>query len=135
MNIMTTKKPLYLQPGAKELSPALRDMLDYIDQFGPCNLADLFGKFGVGSRRCRDSFRGTLTFQVNTGYLKTSGSGTERRWSIGFDAPAPCAPAAPRTPPPQYDLRRAPVYVPARSAAPRAGSLDFKRIASHGYGC
>ena len=40
-----------------------------------------------------------------------------------------------RAPAPPYDVRRAPVYVPAPSAAPRAGSLDFQRLRSHGYGC
>ncbi len=40
-----------------------------------------------------------------------------------------------RTPPAQHDVMRGPVYVPSRNAAPRAGSLDFKRLASHGYGC
>ena len=51
---------------------------------------------------------------------------------------APAAQASPtgqRTPPAQYDLRRAPVYVPPPASALRAGSLDFQRIASYGYGC
>lgn len=40
-----------------------------------------------------------------------------------------------RVPPRQYDVMYGPVYVPSPSAAPRAGSLDFMRLASHGYGC
>ena len=51
-------------------------------------------------------------------------------------APAAYVPCAGlRTPAPQYDVMRGPVYVPTRCPVPRAGSLDFKRVASHGYGC
>ena len=41
-----------------------------------------------------------------------------------------------RTPPNTYDVMRAPVFVPPRtSAALRPGSLDYRRVASHGVRC
>lgn len=77
------------------------------------------------------------------GQLVGEGRGTGCLWRLGADvrikpghrALAAAVHVGQRTPAPQYDLRRAPVYVPARSTEPRAGSLDFKRLASHGYGC
>lgn len=80
---------------------------------------------------------------AHKGQLTGEGRGAARLWSLGADAritPGHRALAATvhvgqRTPPAQYDLRNAPVHRPAASAALRAGSLDFKRIASHGYGC
>lgn len=76
-------------------------------------------------------------------HLFSEGRGQSCVWHLGAEArtlrdgPALTtgAYAGRRTPPPQYDLQRAPVYVPPRSPVPRAGSLDFQRVASHGYGC
>ena len=76
-------------------------------------------------------------------HLISEGRGQSCRWHLGAEARTTQHRQAQmaetyvglRAPAPQYDLRRAPVYVPAPSAAPRAGSLDFQRLRSHGYGC
>lgn len=102
------------------------------------------------------NLRGRLAHLELKGYVTSQGRGDQRRYHLGDlsamptrpkDGPkaAPQAQRAPagahpaecgqRTPPRQYDVLRCPLYVPTRPAAPRAGSLDFQRVASHGYGC
>ena len=101
------------------------------------------------------NLRGRLAHLELKGYVTSQGRGDQRRYHLGDLSTMPTrpkagakdAPMARRTPagnasdcamptpPRQYDVMRGPVYRPASSPAPRAGSLDFKRIASHGYGC
>jgi hypothetical protein len=102
------------------------------------------------------NLRGRLAHLELKGYVTSQGRGDKRRYHLGDlsampTRPKPGAKDAPQarrvpaaahpsecglpTPPRQHDVMRGPVYQPAASAAPRAGSLDFKRIASHGYGC
>lgn len=101
------------------------------------------------------NLRGRLAHLELKGYVTSAGRGDQRRYHLGDLSTMPTrpkagAPATPKvrrtpagndaecglpTPPRQYDMLRAPVYQPAASAALRAGSQDFRRIASHGYGC
>lgn len=135
--------PLYLQRRARRLSAASRRKLAFIAEFGPCSFDTLYSEF-YKTPRNRDACRAGLYSLTKAGYLQASEDGAERCWQIGFGVVEPAAPVLPpaarafarlRTPAPQYDVLRRPVYVPGPSAAPRAGSLDFKRLASHGNRC
>lgn len=55
--------------------------------------------------------------------------------SIQPAGPKATAPADMPAPARQYDVIHGDVYVPGPSSAPRAGSLDFLRCPSVGYGC
>lgn len=49
--------------------------------------------------------------------------------------PATSAYVGERVPPRQHDVMFGAVYVPSPGVALRPGSLDYKRVPSHGYGC
>lgn len=90
-----------------------------------------------------ESLQKMLYRLTEKGHLLCEGRGPSSLWYLGAtahttvreQAEIAAAYVGRRAPPPQYDLQRAPVYVPPRSPVPRAGSLDFQRLRSHGYGC
>ena len=60
---------------------------------------------------------------------------TMLKGSLNFADRAPRRMVLTAATPPQYDLRRAPVYVPPERAAVRAGADDFLQCKSHGTLC
>lgn len=104
------------------------------------------------------NLRSVLGYMVGVGYVVIGGHRDgERLYQLGDLSKLPSRAKAPRqvqpqpqtnladpampayvgqrVPPRQHDVMYGAVYVPGPSAAPRAGSLDFLRLASHGYGC
>lgn len=125
----------------------------YIAAHGPCSFDELFEGLctGPASGDSRDHLSYTLRNMCLASDLACNGFRGLRQWwpNDGRPAPEPVTPATrkprarpakpkflgPTTPPRDFDVMHAPPYVPPSDQAARAGSMDFKRCASHGYQC
>lgn len=123
-----------------------RAIVAWVVKAGPCNLEQLDEIFGPppdapNPKLALEHFRHRLARLVSVGYLSTNGlKDRHRLWSAGPNAPQPEKPPTPPwvgqiVPAREVDVMVGPVYVPPRMVCPRAGGLDFKRVASRGHAC
>ena len=130
-------------------APAIALLNHVASQPGGCTADDLLPVFQAAKAHDRPecatpkNLRNMLYKLAEKNHLISEGRGQSCLWHLGAQARTTRHRQAEiaaiyvgqRAPAPQYDLQRAPVYVPPRSPVPRAGSLDFQRLRSHGYGC
>jgi len=124
------------------------DIVNHVARYGPCGfveLYDLFGSHLEEGKKTTERFRARLGHLTYTHQLVATGTAGARRWRMPLIDAQPAQGAAPAdllpawvgtaAPAPAYDCMHGPTYVPERPATPRAGSLDFQRLASRGDRC
>ncbi|MEO8121683.1 MAG: hypothetical protein ABI606_20460 [Rhodoferax sp.] len=132
------------------MSPVSQAILCYVYEHPDCTFKALQGVFcpdaTTGKGSVTERFRARLAYLVSVGHLKRTEIDSACGYRIGNGVRPPKPepvyaaaegddPALRRTPAPQYDRMHCPAYVPDAGPALRSGSLDFKRLASHGYSC
>ena len=143
-------QPRTVQRNDARMSDTSLALLYYLTDHPKSSFSVLLSLFGPerDDKNSIEAFRSRLTYMTNAGHVLMVMVCGERHYSLGDSTPLVrksraevclidlnVATCSVRVPPDRYDRLHGPVYVPPADPCPRAGGMDFKRHASHGFFC